>query len=90
MFAALSYDAAIVIGRTIINGARSRAALRLALEQIGNGTPAIDGVSGPVAFARNHDIRGRRVVLVRVDRAGITTAGSTTADRADAPGGGAR
>jgi branched-chain amino acid transport system substrate-binding protein len=70
MFAALSYDAALVIGRTIISGARTRAALRDALEAIGNGTPAVEGLAGPIAFARNHDIRGRRVVLVPVVRGG--------------------
>jgi branched-chain amino acid transport system substrate-binding protein len=70
MFAALSYDAALVIGRTIIRGARTRAALRRALEEIGNGTPIVQGVAGPIAFSRSHDIRERRVVLVPVDRGG--------------------
>ncbi|WP_461413289.1 branched-chain amino acid ABC transporter substrate-binding protein [Gemmatimonas sp.] len=66
MFAALSYDAAIVIGRTIANGARSRAALRMALEQVGNGAPSVDGVVGRIAFEKNHDIKGRSVVISRV------------------------
>lgn len=68
MFAALSYDAAIVMGRTIVSGARTRASLRLALEKIGNGSPSVDGVGGRIAFERNHDIKGRSVVVVRVDR----------------------
>ena len=86
MFAALSYDAAIVMGRTIISGARTRAALRLALEKIGNGAPSVDGVAGRIAFERNHDIKGRSVVIVRVDRA----RGSSDAapDSANAPDGG--
>ena len=88
MFAALSYDAAIVMGRTIINGARTRAALRLALEQIGNGAPSVDGVAGRIAFERNHDIKGRNVVIVRVDRARGNT--GAAADSADAPDGGAK
>lgn len=69
MFAALAYDAAIVMGRTIISGARTRAALRLALEKIGNGAPSVDGVAGRIAFERNHDIKGRNIVIVRVNNA---------------------
>jgi len=87
MFAALSYDAAIVMGRTIINGARSRAALRIALEKIGNGAPSVDGVAGRIAFERNHDIKGRSVVIVRVDRVRGKTAAA--ADSTDTPDGGA-
>ncbi len=68
MFAALSYDAAIVMGRTIIGGARTRRALRLALERIGNGAPSVDGVAGRIAFEKNHDIKGRSVVIARIDR----------------------
>jgi branched-chain amino acid transport system substrate-binding protein len=67
MFAALAYDAAIVIGRTVASGARSRTALRLALERVGNGAPSVDGVAGRIAFEKNHDIRGRSVVITRVD-----------------------
>jgi branched-chain amino acid transport system substrate-binding protein len=66
MFAALSYDAAIVVGRTVANGARTRSSLRLALEQIGNGAPSVDGVAGRIAFLPNHDIKGRSVLLTRV------------------------
>jgi branched-chain amino acid transport system substrate-binding protein len=88
MFATLSYDAAIVAGRTIIGGARTRAALRLALEQIGHGAPSVDGVAGRIAFERNHDIQGRNVVIVRVDRVHGTT--EPAADSTDRPSGGAR
>ena len=66
-FAALAYDATMVMGRTIVRGARTRAALRVALEQIGRSTPAVDGVAGPIAFDRAHDMTGRHVVMVRVD-----------------------
>jgi branched-chain amino acid transport system substrate-binding protein len=66
MFAALSYDAAIVVGRTVANGARTRAALRLALERVGNGAPSVDGVVGRIAFEKNHDIKGRPVVIGRI------------------------
>jgi branched-chain amino acid transport system substrate-binding protein len=66
MFAALSYDAAIVIGRTVASGARTRGALRLALERVGNGAPSVDGVAGRIAFLANHDIKGRSVVITRI------------------------
>lgn len=69
MFAALSYDAAIVIGRTVISGARTRGALRLALERIGNGAPSVDGVAGRIAFLSNHDIKGRSIVITRITSA---------------------
>ncbi len=85
MFAALSYDAAIVMGRTIISGARTRAALRIALERIGNGAPSVDGVAGRIAFERNHDIKERSVVIVRVDR----VRGTGDADSTRVPEGGA-
>lgn len=86
MFAALAYDAAIVMGRTIISGARTRAALRIALERIGNGAPSIDGVAGRIAFERNHDIKARSIVIVRVERGrGII---DTMPENADAPDGG--
>jgi len=87
MFAALSYDAAIVMGRTMISGARTRAALRIALEKIGNGAPSVDGVAGRIAFERNHDIKGRSVVIVRVDRVRSKT--DAAADSTSTPDGGA-
>ncbi|MBL0938717.1 MAG: ABC transporter substrate-binding protein [Gemmatimonadaceae bacterium] len=74
MFAALSYDAAIVIGRTVASGARSRTSLRIAMEKIGNGAPSVDGVAGRIAFEKNHDIKGRSVVITRIP--GVATAGT--------------
>lgn len=65
-FAALSYDAALVVGRTVANGARSRAALRLALERVGNGAPSVDGAAGRIAFDKNRDSKGRPVAIVRI------------------------
>jgi len=65
-FAAQAYDAALVIGRTVARGARTRAALRRALEDVGTATPAVDGVGGPIAFASTHDVRGRGVVVTRI------------------------
>lgn len=66
MFAALSYDAALAIGKSVVGGARNRSAVRDAVERIGNGTPAIDGVGGRIAFGKNHDAAGRTVVVTRI------------------------
>ncbi len=80
-FAALSYDAAIVIGRTVAGGADTRSALRIALERIGNGAPSVDGVVGRIAFEKDHDIKGRPVLLTRVTR------GTAVADTGKVGGG---
>lgn len=67
MFAAMSYDAALVIGRTVQRGARTRPAVRHALETLGTkANPAIEGVAGMLGFERNHDIAGRGVVVTSV------------------------
>ncbi len=66
MFAALSYDAALAIGRTVQAGARSRLAVRAALEQLGRATPSVDGAAGVIAFDAKHDIAGRSVVVTTV------------------------
>ena len=53
-------------GRTR-RGATTRASLRKALEQLGSkGSPGVDGVAGPIAFERNHDVAGRHVVIATV------------------------
>ncbi|MBL0169416.1 MAG: ABC transporter substrate-binding protein [Gemmatimonadaceae bacterium] len=70
MFAAMSYDAALAIGRSVIKGARTRLAVRRALERLGTaGSPALEGVAGPVAFEKNHDIARRAVVISTVGAA---------------------
>jgi branched-chain amino acid transport system substrate-binding protein len=66
-FAAQAYDATLALGRTASRGARTRAALRLALEHVGNAAPAIEGVGGPVGFTARHDVKSRRLVVARVD-----------------------
>ncbi len=77
MFAALSYDAAIAIGRTVLSGARTRLAVRDALEKLGQGTAPLDGVAGPIAFERNHDVAGRTVVVTTIGATAAPAAGST-------------
>jgi ABC-type branched-subunit amino acid transport system substrate-binding protein len=65
MFSALSYDAALAIGRTVLNGAKNRADLRRSLERI-TGPNAIEGAGGPIAFNGQHDITGRTIVIETV------------------------
>ena len=65
MFAALSYDAALAIGRTVIAGARNRNAVREALGRMKDGA-AIEGAGGKIAFNAQHDITGRTIVIATV------------------------
>jgi branched-chain amino acid transport system substrate-binding protein len=69
MFAALSYDAALAIGTSVIAGARTRTSVRDAIERIGTGTPSLDGAGGRIAFRGNHDAAGRTVVVTRIGAA---------------------
>lgn len=71
MFAAMSYDAALAIGNTIRNGARTRKAVQQALEKLGTAeSPAIEGAGGMISFAKDHDINGRSVVVTQIVRTG--------------------
>ena len=57
------------LGRSVIKGARTRLAVRRALERLGSkATPALEGVAGPLAFEKNHDIAGRAVVISSISR----------------------
>lgn len=79
MFAAMSYDAALAIGRSVLKGARTRLALRRSLERLGTAaSPAIEGAAGLIAFEKNHDIAGRSVVIttIRGDAPGAARAGA--------------
>ncbi len=66
MFSALSYDAAMTIGRVVLDGARTRVAVKVALEKLGHGAAPVDGVAGPITFEKNHDIAGRAVVVTTI------------------------
>ena len=68
MFAAMSYDAALAIGRAVSKGARTRLAVRQELERLGSkASPALEGVAGLIQFKANHDIAGRAVVITTID-----------------------
>ncbi len=71
MFAAMSYDAALSIGRAVNKGARTRLALRRSLERLGTkASPAVEGAAGLIAFEKNHDISGRAVVITTIRETG--------------------
>ena len=82
MFSALSYDAALAIGRTVIAGAHTRTTLRDKLERITDVT-AIDGAGGKIAFNAQGDITGRTIVIATV---GTGASGRTKKSGADDPG----
>ncbi|MEP6764644.1 MAG: branched-chain amino acid ABC transporter substrate-binding protein [Gemmatimonadaceae bacterium] len=65
MFSALSYDAALAIGQSVLHGAHSRAAVRDAIEHLTAGT-ALDGAGGKIAFNNLHDVTGRTIVIATV------------------------
>ncbi len=66
MFAALSYDAALAIGRAALAGSRTRPGVKDALERLGHGVAPVQGAAGPIAFEPNHDISGRSVVVTTI------------------------
>lgn len=67
MFAAMSYDAALVIGQSIRGGANTRVAVRDALEKMGTGKfPGVEGAGGLIVFEPDHDIKGRSVVVTQI------------------------
>ena len=84
MFSALSYDAALAIGRTVIAGARTRPTLRNNLERI-TGASAIDGAGGTIAFNAKHDITGRTIVIATVGTGGAPTSTKTSATVSGGP-----
>lgn len=67
--AALSYDAAMLIGHAAIDVGPDRAKIRDYIESI-NGTskPAVIGVTGSIVFDQNHDVVNKPVVIVQVGK----------------------
>ena len=66
--AALAYDAAMLIGRGVVEVGADRAKIRDYVESIGRERPAMAGVAGPLAFDTNHDAVNKPVVIARVGR----------------------
>ena len=66
--AALAYDAAMLIGRGVVEVGANRAKIRDYVESIGRERPAMAGVAGPVSFDANHDALNKPIVIARVGR----------------------
>ena len=66
--AALSYDAAMLIGRAASDVGSDRAKIRDYIESIGNSRPAVAGVAGPIAFDQKHDVVNKPVVVAQVGK----------------------
>lgn len=67
--AALGYDAAMLIGRGVIETKSvTRADIRDYVESIGNGRAPMLGAAGPIAFDNFHDAINKPVVIARVGK----------------------
>ncbi len=66
--AALAYDAAMLIGRAVVEVGADRPKIRDWVESIGRGRPPMAGAAGPIAFDENHDAVNKPVVIARVGR----------------------
>ena len=61
--AALSYDAAMVIGEATLAAGADRKAVRDFIAGIGSARPSIQGATGPIAFDERNDVVGKPVVI---------------------------
>ena len=66
--AALAYDAAMLIGRGVMEVGPNRADIRDYVESVGapGKRPAFQGAAGPIAFDQFHDAIDKPVVVARV------------------------
>jgi branched-chain amino acid transport system substrate-binding protein len=66
--AALSYDAAMLIGLAAIEAGGDRRSIRDRVAETGRGRPAHLGVTGEIRFDETGDVIGKTVLVVRVGR----------------------
>lgn len=66
--AALSYDAAMIIGKAVIAVGADRHKVRDWIAEVGRGQPAYEGVTGEIRFDAFGDPVNKRVVIGRVGR----------------------
>ena len=66
--AALSYDAAMVIGDAVLAVGADRALVRDYIAGIGSARPSHQGATGPIAFDERNDVVGKPVVISAVGR----------------------
>ncbi len=64
--AALSYDAALLIGRAILEVGPDRRKIRDYIAEVGSKRPALKGATGPIAFNAKHDVINKPVVIATV------------------------
>ena len=65
--AALSYDAALVIGRAVLAVGPDRRKVRDWIASVGGTTPAVRGVTGDIRFDERGDAIGKPVVIGRIE-----------------------
>lgn len=66
--AALSYDAAMVIGEAVLAVGANRRDVRDYIAGIGSARPSLQGATGPIAFDERNDVVGKPVVISAVGR----------------------
>lgn len=66
--AALSYDAAVLIGRAALEAGPERRAIRDWLASVGNDRPALEGVAGEIRFDEWGDVVNRPIFVTEVGR----------------------
>ena len=64
--AALSYDAALLIGEAVLAVGADRRRIRDWIAGVGTSRPALEGVAGPISFNEDHDQTDRRVIVASV------------------------
>lgn len=64
--AALSYDAALLIGQAILEVGPDRRKVRDYIAEVGTRRPAMKGATGPIAFNAKHDVINKPVVIATV------------------------
>ncbi len=65
---ALAYDAAMLIGRAVNDVGPDRHAIHAFIDAVGRSRPAMEGVTGPIAFDERNDVINKPVVVATVGR----------------------
>src|SRR5437762_85572 len=68
-----AYDAVLLLARAVERAGADRQAVRDYLAQVGRGREQFDGVTGPIAFDANGDVRGKSVVIGVVHDGALVT-----------------
>jgi len=68
-----AYDAMLLLAHAVERAGADRQAVRDYLAQVGRGREQFDGVTGPIAFDANGDVRGKSVVIGVVHDGALVT-----------------